>query len=327
MLVVWEIGLIDPDVVDLSNLQRQILYSQEDVGLPKVECAQKRLKALNPNVIINSYFGRLCEENALELIGKYDIVIDGTDNFETRYLVNDACVLLAKPNVHASIFRFEGQATVFDATNGPCYRCLYPEPPPQGLVPSCGEIGVLGVLPGIMACIQATEAIKLITGTGENITGRLLTYDALTMQFRELPLEKDPACALCGNNATINELRSVNYSCSLDSRKSDFLVPELTVDQLCKMTIDEQYIILDVREGIDSSAYSIEGSVNLPYSSIRERIQELDESKKIVVYCNYGMLSRRAAQELVANGFTSVFSLQGGINAWIELTQPEYSEL
>ena len=323
---VGEIGLVDHDVVDVSNLQRQILYTSEDIGQPKVTCAKKRLEALNPDAKINAYQTRLTEQNALELIKDYDLVIDGTDNFETRFLVNDACVFLKKPNIYASIFRFEGQATVFGMEGGPCYRCLYPEPPPAGLVPSCSEIGVLGILPGIMACIQATEAIKLITGIGENLSGRLVTYDALTMKFQELALEKDPDCAICGALPSITELKSISYTCSISPEKDRNQILEVSVERLAEMMESGNFLLVDIREAYEREICNIKGSLHFPYGNFKEAIKQLDREQDIVLYCKYGVLSLRAARMLIEHNFQSVYSLAGGISAWIEQIEPELTE-
>jgi adenylyltransferase/sulfurtransferase len=324
---VGEIGLVDHDVVDMSNLQRQILYTSHDMGLPKVTCAKKRLEALNPEAIINTYQTRLTEQNALDIIKHYDLVIDGTDNFPTRFLVNDACVFLNKPNIYASIFRFEGQATVFGMEQGPCYRCLYPEPPPAGLVPSCSEAGVLGILPGIMACIQATEAIKLITRAGDSLSGRFLTYDALTMKFQELTLEKNPDCAICGTNPSITELRTVDYSCSIAPGDDYDQVPEISVQKLAQMMESGNYLLVDVREAFERAICNIDGSLHLPsFRSLKEAIGKLDKEQNIIVYCKYGVLSKNAARILVENNFQSVYSLTGGITAWIQQMEPELTE-
>ena len=324
---VGEIGLVDHDVVDVSNLQRQILYTTEDIGLPKVKCAQKHLEALNPAVKINTYQTRLSEQNALDIIRDYDLVIDGTDNFETRFLVNDACVFLKKPNIYASIYRFEGQATVFGLEGGPCYRCLYPEPPPAGLVPSCSEAGVLGILPGIMACIQGTEAIKLITGVGESLSGRLLTYDSLAMRFQELSLEKNPDCAICGANPTITELRSIAYTCSIMPEEEHDQVPEISVEKLAQVMESGNYLLVDVRESFEREIYKLDGSLHLPsFRSLKEAIGQLDKEQNIVVYCKYGLLSKRATRILLENNFQSVYSLKGGLSAWIQQVEPELTE-
>jgi molybdopterin/thiamine biosynthesis adenylyltransferase/rhodanese-related sulfurtransferase len=326
---VGEIGLVDHDEVDLSNLQRQILYTSEDIGLPKVQCAKKRLEVLYPEAKINTYQTRLTEQNALDIIRDYDLVIDGTDNFETRFLVNDACVFLKKPNIYASIFRFEGQATVFGMGEGPCYRCLYPEPPPAGLVPSCSEAGVLGILPGIMACVQATEAIKLLTQAGDSLSGRLLTYDALTMRFQELSLEKNPDCAICGTNPSITELKSISYACSITPKDMEHRdhVPEISVEKLAEVMESGNYLLVDVREAFEREIFNIDGSLHLPsFKSLKEAIDQLDREQNIVVYCKYGVLSKRAAQILIDNNFQSVFSLKGGIAAWIQQAEPELTE-
>lgn len=323
---VGEIGLVDHDVVDVSNLQRQVLYSTGDIGLPKVECAKKRLEALNPEAKINTYQTRLTDQNALDIIRDYDLVIDGTDNFETRFLVNDACVFLKKPNIYASIFRFEGQATVFGMEQGPCYRCLYPEPPPAGLVPSCSEAGVLGILPGLMACIQATEAIKLITHAGESLSGRLLIYDALTMKFQELSLERNPDCAICGTNPSITELRSISYTCSVNPQEDHNQVPEISVKKLAEMMHSRNYLLVDVRENFEREICNIDGSLHFPFRNLQEAIGKLDREQNIVVYCKAGVTSKMAARILIENNFQSVYSLAGGITAWIQQTESALTE-
>ena len=323
---VGEIGLVDHDVVDVSNLQRQILYTTDDIGLPKVMCAKKRLLALNPEIKIYAYQTMLTEDNALDIIRDYDLVVDGTDNFETRFLVNDACVFLNKPNIYASIYRFEGQATVFGMRGGPCYRCLYPEPPPAGLVPSCSEIGVLGILPGLMASIQGTEVIKLITGAGDSLSGRLLTYDALAMRLQELPLEKNPDCAICGASPSITELKSISYSCAVSPEEERHKIPEISVTEFVKSMASENFLLLDIREAYERELFKIDESLHIPYRQLKDAIPELNREKKIVIYCKRGVLSKRAARVLVDNGFPSVLSLSGGVEAWVEHNYFELAE-
>lgn len=314
---VGEIGLIDHDVVDESNLQRQILYTVEDIGLPKVVRAKQRLEALHPAVRIHAHDERLTVDNALGLIEQYDLVIDGTDNFETRFLVNDACVLSGKPNVYASIFRFEGQATVLGSRGGPCYRCLYRESPPAGIAPSCSEIGVLGVLPGVMACIQATEALKLITGVGETLSGRLLTFDALTMRFDEVRLEKDPDCPVCGEKPVFTTLQAAANSCTRQPREEQVPVPQMSVEHLSDLSGSADYLLIDVRETHERQGRKIDGSLHLPLNSLREVIGQLDREKLIIVYCETGGRSEKAARILLQHQFQSVFSLAGGMAAWV----------
>jgi sulfur-carrier protein adenylyltransferase/sulfurtransferase len=321
---VGRIGIVDFDVVDLSNLQRQILHTTKDVGRSKLESAREKLESLNPNVKIETYEMRLTSENALDLIKEYDIVVDGTDNFPTRYLVNDACVFLKKPNVYGSIFRFEGQVSVFYADKGPCYRCLYKEPPPPGLVPSCAEGGVLGVLPGIIGTIQALETIKLILGIGEPLIGKLLLFDALRMKFRELKLRKDPECPVCGENPTIKELIDYEAFCGITPEQtlhqSGF---EITPEELKeKLENGEDIILIDVREPVEYEINRIEGSKLIPLSKLPEKVNELDQTREIVLYCKMGGRSARAVQLLRELGFTRVKNLAGGIDAWIEKIDP-----
>jgi len=321
---VGRIGIVDFDVVDLSNLQRQIIHTTKDVGRSKLESAREKLKALNPNVKIETYEMRLTSENALDVIKNYDIVVDGTDNFPTRYLVNDACVFLKKPNVYGSIFRFEGQVSVFYADRGPCYRCLYKEPPPPGLVPSCAEGGVLGVLPGIIGTIQALETIKLILGIGEPLIGKLLLFDALKMKFRELNLRKDPECPVCGENPTIKELIDYEAFCGITPeqilRESGL---EVTPEELkAKLENGEDIILIDVREPVEYEINRIEGSKLIPLSKLPEKVNELDQTREIILYCKMGGRSARAVQLLRELGFTRVKNLAGGIDAWIEKIDP-----
>jgi len=321
---VGRIGIVDFDVVDLSNLQRQILHTTKDVGRSKLESAREKLEFLNPNVKIETYEMRLTSENALDLIKEYDIVVDGTDNFPTRYLVNDACVFLKKPNVYGSIFRFEGQVSVFYADKGPCYRCLYKEPPPPGLVPSCAEGGVLGVLPGIIGTIQALETIKLILGIGEPLIGKLLLFDALMMKFRELKLRKDPECPVCGENPTVKELIDYEAFCGITPEQILHQSGlEITPEELKeKLENGEDIILIDVREPVEYEINRIEGSKLIPLSKLPEKVNELDQTREIVLYCKMGGRSARAVQLLRELGFTRVKNLAGGIDAWIEKIDP-----
>ncbi len=321
---VGRIGIVDFDVVDLSNLQRQILHTTKDVGRSKLESAREKLESLNPNVKIEIYEMRLTSENALDLIKEYDIVVDGTDNFPTRYLVNDACVFLKKPNVYGSIFRFEGQVSVFYADKGPCYRCLYKEPPPPGLVPSCAEGGVLGVLPGIIGTIQALETIKLILGIGEPLIGKLLLFDALRMKFRELKLRKDPECPVCGENPTVKELIDYEAFCGITPEQILHQSGlEITPEELKeKLENGEDIILIDVREPVEYEINRIEGSKLIPLSKLPEKVNELDQTREIVLYCKMGGRSARAVQLLRELGFTRVKNLAGGIDAWIEKIDP-----
>ena len=322
---VGTLGLVDFDVVDASNLQRQILYGTADVGRPKVEVARERIAAMNADVRVEVHRVRLDSKNALEILSGYDVVVDGTDNFPTRYLTNDAAVLLGKPNVHGSIFRFDGQASVFDARRGPCYRCLYPEPPPPGAVPSCAEGGVLGVLPGLVALVQATETVKLLTGIGEPLVGRLLQIDALRMEFREFRLRKDPACPLCGEAPTIRALIDYAGFCGVPAPEEGPMIPEVMAAEV-KAALDrgEDLLLLDVRQPEEHALAQIEGARLLPLGSLEERIGELAawRDRRIVVTCHHGMRSLQAAQALRQRGFRRVESLGGGIEAWSLTVDP-----
>ena len=314
---VGRLGIVDFDVVDFTNLQRQITFSTSDVGRPKIQAAKERLAGLNPQIRIDTHETRLTSDNALDLFRDYDIVVDGTDNFPTRYLVNDACVLLGKPNVYGSIFRFEGQATVFNYPAGPCYRCLYPEPPPPGLVPSCAEGGVLGVLPGIVGAIQAMETIKLILGTGEPLAGRLLLFDALAMRFRELRLRKNPACPICGEHGIRGE----------ETAPVTNGIPEITPREL-KTRLDrgDDLFILDVREPHEYQICNLHGHL-IPLGELPRRVSELDSSREIVAHCRSGKRSADAIEFLKQAGFQKVWNLKGGILAWsdeVDPTVPKY---
>lgn len=324
---VGKIGIVDFDVVDLTNLQRQVLHSTQDVGRPKLDSARETLTGINPNVEIETYEERLSSENALRLFADYDVIVDGTDNFPTQYLVNDACVLLGKPNVYGSILRFDGQVSVFDAKRGPCYRCLYPAPPPPGLVPSCAEGGVLGVLPGIIGSLQALEVIKLILGEGEPLIGRLVLFDALKFKFRELKLRKNPECPICGENSTIRELIDYEQFCGIvpQTNHAEEIIDnktEITVEQL-KTRLDhgDDIFLLDVREPHEYEIVNI-GAYLIPLSTLPNRINELDPSKEMVVHCRSGARSATAAEFLRKNGFKSVKNLVGGIIAWAERIDP-----
>ena len=325
---IGRIGIVDFDVVDFSNLQRQLLHGTPDVGRSKLASAKDRLFALNPHVQIDTYETSLSSENALKLFEPYDVILDGTDNFPTRYLVNDACVLTGKPNAYGSIFRFEGQASVFGAKDGPCYRCLYPEPPPPGLVPSCAEGGVLGVLPGIIGVIQATETIKLILGIGEPLIGRFLVYDALRMRFRELKLRKDPECPVCGTNPTVTRLIDYEQFCGIrpepDVQSAGTAHEwEITATEL-KRRLDEgeNLVVLDVREPNEYQINRIPGSTLIPLGELPRRYQELDRSREIVTQCKVGARSARAMEFLQTVGFTKVKNLRGGILEWIDAVDP-----
>ncbi len=324
---VGRIGLVDFDVVDFSNLQRQVLHGTPDVGRSKLQSAREKLNAINPEVRIDLYETKLTSANAFSIFAPYDIIIDGTDNFPTRYLVNDACVLLKKPNVYGSIFRFDGQASVFAPPKGPCYRCLYPEPPPPGEVPSCAEGGVLGILPGLIGCIQATEAVKLILGKGTPLIGRLLLYDALEMRFQEFKVRRNPKCPLCGEHPTIKGLIDYEQFCGV--RGQEALAPqpvgfvEMTVEEL-KSRLDhgESVFILDVRNPPEYEICRIPGSTLLPLPELAQRLGELDPQREMVVHCKSGMRSAKAIDFLRQRGFTKLKNLKGGILAWAEQIDP-----
>jgi adenylyltransferase/sulfurtransferase len=322
---IGRLGLVDFDVVDVTNLQRQVIYDTGDVGKPKLRSAADRIKALNRHIKIDAHETRIRSANALDLIRPYDIVIDGTDNFPARYLVNDACVLLGKPNVYGSIFRFEGQASVFWAEKGPCYRCLYPEPPPPGLVPSCAEGGVLGVLPGVIGLIQATEAVKLILGGGETLVGRLLLYDAWAMKFREMRLQKDPACPICGAHPTIKALVDYEEFCGLraDPRETAMRGETISAVELNQEIHDgRKILVLDVREPHEAGIGRIPGSRLIPLGELEDRVNELNRDADIVAYCRSGGRSARAVRLLREQGFTRVRNLAGGILAWSDQVDP-----
>jgi adenylyltransferase/sulfurtransferase len=319
------IGIVDFDVVDESNLQRQIIHGTSDVGRPKVESARDKIKDINPNVEVRVHEEALTSENALEIFADYDVIVDGTDNFPTRYLVNDACVLLGKPNVYGSIFRFEGQASVFWAEEGPCYRCLYPEPPPPGLVPSCAEGGVLGILPGAIGVVQATEAVKLILGIGEPLIGRLMLYDALGMSFREMKLRKDPGCPICGENPTVTELIDYEEFCGIPQANAvaqENGVPEITVKELKqKMEAGEDINVLDVRESHEYEVANI-GVKLVPLGELPRRLAEFDQNENFAIHCKTGGRSAKAVKLLQDAGFGNVYNVKGGITAWSEEIDP-----
>jgi len=322
---VGHLGLVDFDVVDSSNLQRQVTFTTADVGKSKSEAAKARLSALNPAIDIVSYDTRLTSENALDLFRDYDIIVDGTDNFPTRFLVNDACVLLGKPNVYGSIFRFEGQATVFGYPGGPCYRCLYPEPPPPGLVPSCAEGGVLGVLPGIVGSIQAMETIKLILGAGEPLVGRLLLFDALAMRFRELKLKRNPDCPMCGEHRTITKLIDYEEFCGIRGEEAPAMtdgIPEITATELKRrQDRGEKLFILDVREPHEYQICNLNGKL-IPLGELPRRVNELDSSVEMVVHCRSGKRSADAIHFLQTAGFKKLWNLKGGVLAWADEVDP-----
>lgn len=322
---IGRLGIVDFDVVDFSNLQRQVLHSTDSVGKPKLKSARERIEAINPHVQVETHQVLLNSENALDIFRDYDVIVDGTDNFPTRYLVNDACVLLKKPNVYGSIFRFEGQVSVFDAQQGPCYRCLYEEPPPPGLVPSCAEGGVLGVLPGIIGTIQAAETIKLILHQGRSLVGRLLLFDALKMSFREVKLRKNPACPICGEDPTIHELIDYNAFCGIvpePETNRTLSAYEISVEELKeRMDRGEDLFLLDVRELHEYEIVNIGGHL-IPLNDLPARIHELDSSRDIVVYCHHGPRSGRAVDFLRQMGFRKVKNLVGGIDQWSERVDP-----
>src|SRR5690242_5116617 len=321
---VGTLGIVDFDVVDYTNLQRQIIHSTADVGRKKLDSAAEKLKAINPFLNIHKFETRLSSDNALDIFRDFDIIADGTDNFPTRYLVNDACVLTGKPNVYGSIFRFEGQASVFAAEEGPCYRCLYPEPPPPGLVPSCAEGGVLGILPGLVGVIQATEAIKLILGSGDPLIGRLLLVDALAMKFRELKLRKNPECPACGKNPTITKLIDYQEFCGIrgEEVEAEVTTSEMQVEEL-KQRLDrgEDLFVLDVREPHEYQICNIGGYL-IPLGDLPKRVNELDTSKEIVAHCRSGVRSAKAVNFLRQAGFKKVHNLAGGILAWADRVDP-----
>jgi adenylyltransferase/sulfurtransferase len=332
---VGRIGIVDFDVVDFSNLQRQIIHGTSSVGRTKLASARDRLHDINPHIEIETYETSLSSDNAMELFAPYDVILDGTDNFPTRYLTNDACVLLGKPNAYGSIFRFEGQASVFATKDGPCYRCLYPEPPPPGLVPSCAEGGVLGVLPGVIGVIQATEAIKLITGIGEPLVGRFLIYDALRMRFRELKLRKDPDCPVCGTHPTVTKLIDYEEFCglrpSVEAEAAAVASAGATASSQTEITAVElkerldrgdQLTIVDVREPNEYQINRIPGSQLIPLGEIPRRYAELDPEDEIVVQCKMGGRSAKAADYLRSVGFKQVLNLKGGILDWIDKVDP-----
>ncbi len=340
---IGRIGLVDYDVVDYTNLQRQIIHGTKDVGRPKLESAKSRIQDINPHIQVDTYEVPLTSDNALELFAPYDIIIDGTDNFPTRYLTNDACVLLGKPNVYGSIFRFEGQSSVFYAAEGPCYRCLFPEPPPPGLVPSCAEGGVLGVLPGTIGAIQATEAIKLVLGVGESLIGRLLLYDATTMSFDEVRLRKNPNCPVCSENPTLTELIDYEQFCGMPAHdRSEYsavaangegggtAVPQITPLALkARLDAGDDMAILDVREPHewDIANLSHLGAFLIPKGQVVNRMSELDTAQEIVVHCRSGARSADVIRELQQHGFKKLVNLDGGINRWateVETELPTY---
>ncbi len=326
---VGHIGLVDFDVVDESNLQRQIAHGTSTIGVRKTESARLRLKDLNPNVEVTTYEEQVTSENAFELMRPYDVIVDGTDNFPTRYLTNDASVMLGKPNVYGSIFRFEGQATVFyPKEGGPCYRCLYPEPPPPGLVPSCAEGGVLGVLPGVIGTIQATEAIKLLAGIGETLVNRLMLYDALSMRFRELKLRRNPNCPVCGDHPTVTELIDYEHFCGITPEPETFTSYEITpVEVNTWLHSDDPPLLLDVRDPNEWEIGHLPDAIRISVNELQGRMNELDTAREMVVYCRSGMRSGRAVDMLRAAGFRKVKNMTGGILRWsddVDASIPKY---
>ncbi|GAB4576122.1 MAG: molybdopterin-synthase adenylyltransferase MoeB [Anaerolineae bacterium] len=331
---IGRLGLVDYDVVDESNLQRQIIHGTSDVGRPKLDSAAETIADINPFVEIEKYNVPLTSENALEIIDRYDVIIDGTDNFPTRYLVNDACVLLGKPNVYGSIFRFEGQASVFYAKEGPCYRCLFPTPPPPGLVPSCADGGVLGILPGTIGTIQATEAIKLIVGMGEPLIGRLLLYDALEMTFDTIKLRKNPNCPVCGPNPTVTELIDYEQFCGMPAHDHSTYeegttpVRGITVDEVkARLDAGDNLILLDVREPLEWQISHVDGALCIPKAEVLAHLDELPQDRDIVVFCKTGIRSADVIRVLQARGYSRLYNMAGGINAWarqIDPSQPIY---
>jgi molybdopterin/thiamine biosynthesis adenylyltransferase/rhodanese-related sulfurtransferase/molybdopterin converting factor small subunit len=325
---IGRLGIVDFDVVDFSNLQRQLLHTTNDVGRTKLESAKEKVVALNPHVQVDTYEEALSSENAMRLFTGYDVILDGTDNFPTRYLVNDACVLTGKPNAYGSIFRFEGQASVFATKDGPCYRCLYPEPPPPGLVPSCAEGGVFGVLPGIIGVIQATETIKLVLGAGEPLIGRFLIYDALRMRFRELKLRKDADCPVCGTHPTVKKLIDYEQFCGVAPHQVAAAAPPTSMDALTsrelKSELDrgDEIVIVDVREPQEYQINRLPGSILIPLGDLPKRYVELDPNANIVTQCKSGMRSAKAQDFLRSKGFTRVRNLTGGVLGWVDQVDP-----
>ena len=321
---VGTLGIVDFDRVDASNLHRQVLFGTADVGRAKVDVAAERIAAMNPDVLVERHALRLSSENALALFAEYDVIVDGTDNFPARYLANDACVLLGRPNVHGAIFRFDGQATVFDARHGPCYRCLYPEPPPPGAVPSCAEGGVLGVLPGLIALVQATETVKIVTGVGEPLYGRLLQYDALRMAFDEFRVKKDAECPVCGPSPSITELIDYDAFCGAPAVHGPFA--EISAHALAaRRAAGEDLLLLDVREADEWEKARIAGAQRIALGEVAARIPELAawRERPVVVHCHHGGRSAKACAQLAAAGFTRVANLAGGIDAWSLTVDPD----
>lgn len=328
---VGTLGIVDADRVEVSNLQRQILYGPADVGRSKVEVARDRILAINPDVKVEIYAERLASDNALAILGGYDVIVDGSDNFPTRYLVSDACVLLRKPNVHGAIFRFDGQASVFEAPSGPCYRCLHPEPPGPGQAPSCAEAGVLGVLPGLIALVQATETLKLLSGIGDSLAGRLLHYDALEMRFTEFTLPRDPECPACGARPTVTELIDYEAFCGVGASHAHAQgIREITPPELAMLQQrGERLLLLDVREPLEAETARIAGARLVPLGQLEARLDEIADwrTRHVVVHCHFGGRSARACEILRQHGFENVENLRGGIDAWsqaVDASVPRY---
>ena len=323
---IGRIGLVDFDVVDFTNLQRQVIHGTKDVGKPKLQSAIETMRDINPHIQLDPYEVALDSSNAMDIAAPYDMVIDGTDNFPTRYLVNDLCVLQKKPNVYGSIFRFEGQATVFAYPGGPCYRCLYPEPPPPGLVPSCAEGGVLGILPGTVGLIQATEAVKLILGIGEPLVGRLMLYDALAMRFRELKLRRNPECPACGDHPTITKLIDYQQFCGVTKQEEKPVTDAGVIDPVevkAKLDRHDNFLLLDVREPHEYQICNIPGAKLIPLGDLPKRVNELDSSVEIVAHCKSGVRSGKAVDFLKSAGFKKVKNMTGGILAWSDKVDPK----
>ena len=325
---VGKIGIVDFDTVDFSNLQRQVIYNTDDVGKYKADATKAKIEAMNPHIEVQVYKEAIKSHNALKIADGYDVIIDGTDNFPTRYLVNDLCAITGKTNVFGSIFRFDGQVTVFDAKQGPCYRCLYPDPPPPGMVPSCAEGGVLGILPGVVGVMQATEAIKVITGIGDPLIGRLLTFDALDMKYRELKIRKDPSCPVCSPNPSITELIDYEVFCGvpvgdIEEDTSSLAALEITPKELKEeLNAGKKPYLLDVRNYNEYEICIIEGSNKLPLDEIQNRVNEVPQDQEIITICHHGKRSMRALDILKQNGFKNVKSLRGGVEAWAVQVDP-----
>ena len=323
---IGHIGIVDYDVVDASNLQRQVIHGSERVGMKKVESARRRMLDINPYIQVDGYDELFTSENAERIAASYQLIVDGTDNFPTRYLINDLCVLTGKPYVYGSVFRFEGQVSVFDAQHGPCYRCLFPEPPPPGVVPSCAIAGVFGILPGTIGTIQASEAIKLILGIGTTLTGKLLLYDALDLMFQVVTLRKNPNCKICGANPQITQLIDYEAFCGAPAREqavASVAGRDIEPRQLAeRLRHGEAIQLIDLREPVEMQINCLPGAINIPYDRLRERIGELDPQRETVLYCHIGVLSIQAQRLLAEAGFRSVKNLRGGINAWSREVDP-----